>query len=212
MLWTPLSPGWFVLDRRGVSLIHNDGRMFAFWQSLTCLQLGYHRHWSIRTRLVSVENLNVCVKRIDPDAFHTSSTTSTPIPRTRMVNILRSHHTSRTMSSGHRNPHSRPISAQFHVAWIRVRYIFSSIYSASFILSVWMLLCNPFSIVGPIEDRFDALKDYFMDWRESLFATVELSTAAFNKWTVDFPALLIFRVIAGAFSLFILVGIWSGLT
>ncbi|KDR83071.1 hypothetical protein GALMADRAFT_238879 [Galerina marginata CBS 339.88] len=58
-------------------------------------------------------------------------------------------------------------------------------------------------------DRFDALKDYFMDWRESLFAAVEHWTAVFNKWTVDYPPLLVFRLLAGIMSTLILFSLWS---
>ncbi|KAF8157972.1 hypothetical protein B0H34DRAFT_657138 [Crassisporium funariophilum] len=63
---------------------------------------------------------------------------------------------------------------------------------------------------GSLEDKYDSLKDYFMDSRESLFASVESYTAIFNKWTVDYPPLLVARLAAGAMGLFVLFGIWSG--
>jgi len=65
-------------------------------------------------------------------------------------------------------------------------------------------------IPGSIEDRFDELKEYFMDTRESIYATVENWTAVFNKWTMEYPPLLILRLIAGATSFLIFVGIWNG--
>ncbi|PPQ77072.1 hypothetical protein CVT25_014885 [Psilocybe cyanescens] len=61
-----------------------------------------------------------------------------------------------------------------------------------------------------IPDRFAFLKDYFIESRESLFATVEHWTAVFNKWTVAHPALLVLRLLGGAMGLFVLVGIWNG--
>jgi len=79
------------------------------------------------------------------------------------------------------------------------------------ILLLFQLSSVPHGLTpGSIEDRFDALKDYFMDWRESLFANVEQWTAMFNNWTVEYPALLVLRLLAGAMSLCILFGIWSG--
>ncbi|KAF8899589.1 hypothetical protein CPB84DRAFT_1127670 [Gymnopilus junonius] len=65
---------------------------------------------------------------------------------------------------------------------------------------------------GSLPDRFDALREYFMEWRESLFAAVEHWTAVFNKWTVDYPPLLVLRLAAGAMSLFILFSLWSTVT
>lgn len=64
------------------------------------------------------------------------------------------------------------------------------------------------SSTEPLETRFEILKDRFMDWRESLFATVENWTSYVNHWTTDYPALLVLRVLAGAMSSYLLVGIW----
>lgn len=61
-----------------------------------------------------------------------------------------------------------------------------------------------------MEDRFDALKEHFMDWRESIFATIEHWTATFNKWTADYPPLLILRLLGGGMGLVIFVGLYTG--
>jgi len=63
---------------------------------------------------------------------------------------------------------------------------------------------------GSAEERFDGLKEYFMETRESIYATVEEWTATLNKWTMEYPALLMLRLAAGAASFFIFVGIWNG--
>jgi len=63
---------------------------------------------------------------------------------------------------------------------------------------------------GSPGDKFESLKEHFMESRESLFAYVESATAKFNKWTVDSPPLLVTRLMAGIFGFLILVGIWSG--
>ncbi|KAF9483619.1 hypothetical protein BDN70DRAFT_873703 [Pholiota conissans] len=65
-------------------------------------------------------------------------------------------------------------------------------------------------LLGSVEDRFDNIKEYFMETRESIFATIEHWTAMFNTWTTNYPPLLILRLLAGAMSLFILFGIWNG--
>ncbi|KIM40983.1 hypothetical protein M413DRAFT_445754 [Hebeloma cylindrosporum] len=49
-----------------------------------------------------------------------------------------------------------------------------------------------------------------MDTRETIYATVEDWTATLNKWTMDYPPLLILRLAAGAASTLISVGIWNG--
>jgi hypothetical protein len=49
-----------------------------------------------------------------------------------------------------------------------------------------------------------------MDFRESIFATIEHWTAEFNTWTTDYPPLLILRLLAGGMSLLILLDIWTG--
>ncbi len=36
-----------------------------------------------------------------------------------------------------------------------------------------------------------------MDWREGIFATIEHWTAEFNKWTAEYPPLLILRLLGG---------------
>ncbi|KAF8802567.1 hypothetical protein BYT27DRAFT_7196484 [Phlegmacium glaucopus] len=63
---------------------------------------------------------------------------------------------------------------------------------------------------GSPGDKYESLKEYFMESRESLFASVESATAKFNKWTVDSPPLLVGRVIAGIFGFLVLIGIWNG--
>ncbi|KJA14482.1 hypothetical protein HYPSUDRAFT_49105 [Hypholoma sublateritium FD-334 SS-4] len=63
---------------------------------------------------------------------------------------------------------------------------------------------------GCMEDRFDALKEYFLDLRESIFATIEHWTATFNKWTSDYPSLLILRLLGGVMGLVIFVGLYTG--
>ncbi|KAF8963023.1 hypothetical protein BDZ97DRAFT_1066886 [Flammula alnicola] len=65
-------------------------------------------------------------------------------------------------------------------------------------------------IPGSMEDRFGALKEYFAESRETIFASIEHWTAVFNKWTTDCPPLLVLRLLAGAMSIFILFGLWSG--
>ncbi|KAF5317561.1 hypothetical protein D9619_013129 [Psilocybe cf. subviscida] len=71
-------------------------------------------------------------------------------------------------------------------------------------------MCNFFlrDLSKSLETRFEILKDRFIDWRESLFATVEIWTSYVNRWTTDYPALLVLRVLAGAMSSYLLVGIW----
>ncbi|KAH9480750.1 hypothetical protein JR316_0007350 [Psilocybe cubensis] len=61
-----------------------------------------------------------------------------------------------------------------------------------------------------IPDRLDFLKDYFIETRESVFATVERWTAAFNQKTVAHPALLGVRLLGALLGGWVLAGIWSG--
>ena len=63
---------------------------------------------------------------------------------------------------------------------------------------------------GSVEDRFDALAEHFMDWREGIFATIEHWTAEFNKWTAEYPPLLILRLLGGGMGLVIFVGLYTG--
>ncbi|KAF9051589.1 hypothetical protein BJ165DRAFT_899683 [Panaeolus papilionaceus] len=63
---------------------------------------------------------------------------------------------------------------------------------------------------GSVEQRFDSLKEYFMDFRESLFASVESKTAIFNKWTVDHPMFFMVRLAAGVIGSLLLLEIYTG--
>jgi len=63
---------------------------------------------------------------------------------------------------------------------------------------------------GSPEDKYESLKEQFMESRESLFAYVESATAKFNTWTAESPPLLVLRLIAGILGFLILIGIWSG--
>ena len=66
------------------------------------------------------------------------------------------------------------------------------------------------NFLGSVEERFHVLREYFMDTRESLFATVEHWTAVLNTWTMKYPPLLLLRLIAGMLGLFVFIGLWSG--
>ncbi|PPR00753.1 hypothetical protein CVT24_000778 [Panaeolus cyanescens] len=66
------------------------------------------------------------------------------------------------------------------------------------------------ALPGSIEARFDSLKEYFMDFRESLFASVESKTAIFNKWTVDHPIFFMARLAAGVVGSLLLLEIYTG--
>ena len=63
---------------------------------------------------------------------------------------------------------------------------------------------------GSPEDKYESLKEQFMESRESLFAYVESASAKFNKWTVEFPPLLVLRLMAGISGFLIFIGIWNG--
>jgi len=63
---------------------------------------------------------------------------------------------------------------------------------------------------GSPGDKYESLKEQFMESRESLFAYVESATAKFNKWTVESPPLLVIRIMAGIFGFLIFIGIWNG--
>ena len=83
------------------------------------------------------------------------------------------------------------------------------------ILSLFFFYICPKSLLTPIllgspGDKYESLKEQFMESRESLFAYVESATAKFNKWTVESPPLLVARLMAGIFGFLILIGIWSG--
>jgi len=63
--------------------------------------------------------------------------------------------------------------------------------------------------LGPLEDRFHFLREYFMDTRESLFSVVESWSSVCNVWTSRYPPLLVFRLGCAFLGGFILVGIWT---
>jgi len=86
-------------------------------------------------------------------------------------------------------------------AWHQVRFLKTGALSTQ----LWK-----FPFAGSAEDRFDELKEYFMDTRESIHATVEDWTATLNKWTMEYPPLLMLRLAAGAASPFVFIGIWNG--
>jgi len=57
---------------------------------------------------------------------------------------------------------------------------------------------------GSLADRFDNLKEQFVDSREKAFATVDDASATFNKWTTDHFALMLLRLVAGFVGFFLL--------
>lgn len=106
----------------------------------------------------------------------------------------RSYHPALIQSQFH---HSRP--TPWYAAYFTISYIYMC---AKFLLTLFFL--------GSPGDKFESLKEQFMESRESLFAYVESATAKFNKWTVESPPLLVARLMAGIFGFLILIGIWSG--
>ncbi|KAF9564134.1 hypothetical protein CPC08DRAFT_760349 [Agrocybe pediades] len=65
-------------------------------------------------------------------------------------------------------------------------------------------------IPGSVEATFPTLLSKTYEPRESLFANIDLCTAAVNKWTSTYPALLVFRVLAGVMSACLFVGLVRG--
>jgi hypothetical protein len=70
--------------------------------------------------------------------------------------------------------------------------------------------CRRHFFIGSPGDKYESLTEQFMESRESLFAYVESATAKFNKWTVEFPPLLVARLMAGIFGFLIFIGLWNG--
>ena len=48
-----------------------------------------------------------------------------------------------------------------------------------------------------------------MDSREQVFATVDASTAIFNKWTSDHFILMLTRLAGGVVGMYALYGVWE---
>lgn len=132
-----------------------------------------------------------------------SKSTSSPYTYHILVHIFRPHHNSHAMPSRTRSHHSCPIQPQFRHPWPTPWYAKCSLFF------YYMSSSTPLFIGSP-GDKYESLKELFMESRESLFAYVESATAKFNKWTVESPPLLVARLMAGIFGFLILIGIWSG--
>jgi hypothetical protein len=118
-----------------------------------------------------------------------------------LVHILRTHHNSYAMPPRARSHHPCLIQSQFRHP--RPTPWYADIHFPS------PGSCQRYFIGSP-GDKYESLKEEFMESRESLFAYVESATAKFNKWTVESPPLLVTRLMAGIFGFLILIGIWSG--
>jgi hypothetical protein len=146
-----------------------------------------------------------------------SAIPSTSIPHSGVDNILRTDNSPRPCATTTRGVYPRALLFDFSTARIPYRHVYilcwRSVNDTTPECCAAKHVAYPSSVAStePLETRFESLKDRFVDWRESLFATVEIWTAYINRWTTDYPALLVLRVLAGAMSLYLLVGIWISL-
>ncbi|KAF8887096.1 hypothetical protein BD779DRAFT_1528118 [Infundibulicybe gibba] len=62
---------------------------------------------------------------------------------------------------------------------------------------------------GPVDTRYENLRRTFQGTRESIFASVENAASTFNRWTTECIPLLLFRILAGAIGVYVLLELWK---